>query len=203
MNDDDVVERGIQRRCCCTTATVSERLSSPPPGVWTCKGTGAVSNKWAFAAGKRRRDRARVPRLRTRRATPNQRADWDTRDPRPAPTRLPQHPLQRRRPPPPDAAADRSEILLGCLERLGDVLEPTGVVLGAGTTGVRDLRRDVSRLLRDARRDLVKMRRAVQRDLDRLQKDMSAAAKARPSRARRAATTPSRTAQRRTAASSH
>jgi hypothetical protein len=43
-------------------------------------------------------------------------------------------------------------------------------------TGVRDLRRDVTRLLRDARRDLLKMQRAIQRDLTRLETDLTAAA---------------------------
>ena len=47
---------------------------------------------------------------------------------------------------------------------------------GTVGTGVRDLRRDVTKLLRDARRDLAKMRRAIQRDLDRLQKDVASAA---------------------------
>ncbi len=47
---------------------------------------------------------------------------------------------------------------------------------GSVGTGVRDLRRDVTRLLRDARRDLAKMRRAIQRDLDRLQNDVASAA---------------------------
>ena len=56
-------------------------------------------------------------------------------------------------------------------------------------TGVRDLSRDVNRLLRDARRDLTKMRRALQRDLDRLQKDLTSAATAKPP-ARRRATAP-------------
>ena len=46
---------------------------------------------------------------------------------------------------------------------------------GSVGTGVRDLRRDVTKLLRDARRDLAKMRRAIQRDLDRLQKDVASA----------------------------
>lgn len=56
---------------------------------------------------------------------------------------------------------------------------------GSVGTGVRDLQRDVSKLLRDARRDTVKMGRAVQRDLERLQKDLSAAASvARPSSSR-------------------
>ena len=47
---------------------------------------------------------------------------------------------------------------------------------GSVGTGVRDLRRDVTRLLRDARRDVAKMRRAIQRDLDRLQKDVASSA---------------------------
>jgi len=51
---------------------------------------------------------------------------------------------------------------------------------GSLGTGVRDLRRDLNRLLRDTRRDLLKMRRAVQRDLERLQRDLSAAATAKP-----------------------
>lgn len=63
-----------------------------------------------------------------------------------------------------------------------------GSIGGSVGTGVRDLRRDASKMLRDTRRDLAKMRRAIQRDLDRIQKDLSAAAAAagstRPSRAR-------------------
>ena len=72
---------------------------------------------------------------------------------------------------------------------------------GSVGTGVRDLRRDVNRLLRDARRDLLKMRRAVQRDLERLQKDLSSAPTAKPTgarpaaRARRATRTTARTAR--------
>jgi len=56
---------------------------------------------------------------------------------------------------------------------------------GSLGTGVRDLRRDVNRLLRDARRDLIKMRRAVQGDLERLQRDLTAAATAKPPVSRR------------------
>jgi Ala-tRNA(Pro) deacylase len=74
---------------------------------------------------------------------------------------------------------------------------------GSLGTGVRDLRRDVSRMLRDARRDVLKMRRAIERDLDRLQKDLSSAATAKPPAARRPAATTARTAKRRTAASEH
>lgn len=75
---------------------------------------------------------------------------------------------------------------------------------GSVGTGVRDLRRDVNKLLRDARRDVQKMRRAVQRDLVRLQEDLTNAATAKPSAPRRRATpATTRTAGRRTAASSH
>jgi hypothetical protein len=55
---------------------------------------------------------------------------------------------------------------------------------GSVGTGVRDLRRDVTKLLRDARRDLTKMRRAIERDLDRLQKDLSPASSPTTGRAR-------------------
>ncbi len=72
---------------------------------------------------------------------------------------------------------------------------------GSVGTGVRDLRRDVTKLLRDARRDLTKMRRAIERDLDRLQKDLSHTASSTTGRARatsrasgkRAASKPGRT----------
>ena len=47
-------------------------------------------------------------------------------------------------------------------------------------TGVRDLRRDATKMVRDARRDVDKMRRAIQRDLTRLQKDLGAAASGKP-----------------------
>jgi len=72
---------------------------------------------------------------------------------------------------------------------------------GSLGTAVRDLRRDVTRMLRDARRDVLKMRRAIQRDLDRLQKDLTSAATAKPPAARRPASTTAGTAKRRTAAS--
>ncbi len=74
---------------------------------------------------------------------------------------------------------------------------------GSLGTGVSDLRRDVNRMLRDARRDVLNMRRAVQRDLVRLQKDLSAAATAKPAAARRPAAATARTAKRRTTASEH
>jgi hypothetical protein len=67
---------------------------------------------------------------------------------------------------------------------------------GSLGTGVRDMRRDVSKMLRDSRRDLAKMRRAIQRDLDRIQKDLtSAAAATGPPRSSRATRT-TRTARR-------
>jgi ABC-type transporter Mla subunit MlaD len=55
---------------------------------------------------------------------------------------------------------------------------------GSVGTGVRDLRRDVAKLLRDARRDLTKMRHAIERDLDRFQKDLSPAASSGTGRGR-------------------
>jgi prolyl-tRNA editing enzyme YbaK/EbsC (Cys-tRNA(Pro) deacylase) len=93
------------------------------------------------------------------------------------------------------------------LERIAESLEAAQKDLtsigGSVGTGVRDLRRDVTRMLRDARRDLLKMRRAIQGDLDRLQKDVSAAAAAKPPRARPRRTATTRTAKRQTTASSH
>ena len=94
------------------------------------------------------------------------------------------------------------------LEHIAESLEAAqkdlGAIGGSLGTGVRDLRRDVNRLLRDARRDLLKMRRAIQRDIDRLQKDLTSAATAKPAAPRRTRTTPTaRTAKRQTAASSH
>lgn len=66
------------------------------------------------------------------------------------------------------------------LERITQTLEVAqkdlAAIGGSVGTGVRDLRRDVTKLLRDARRDLGRMRRAIQRDLDRLQKDVTSAA---------------------------
>jgi len=73
--------------------------------------------------------------------------------------------------------ANKLEHISTSLEAAQKDLAAIGGSLG---TGVRDLRRDVDRLLRDARRDLVKMRRAVQRDLEHLQRNLTAAATARP-----------------------
>src|ERR1039458_1958747 len=56
------------------------------------------------------------------------------------------------------------------LEAAHEDLASIGGSLGAG---VRDLSKDVQRILRDARRDLKKMRKALQRDLERLQKDLT------------------------------
>jgi len=62
-----------------------------------------------------------------------------------------------------------------------------GAVGGSVGTGVRDLRRDATKMVRDARRDVLKMRRAVQRDLTRLHKDVGAAAQGKPAAGRRTA----------------
>jgi hypothetical protein len=105
------------------------------------------------------------------------------------------------------AAQARAEDNARRLERVTQSLEAAqkdlSAIGGSLGTGVRDLRRDVNRLLRDARRDLLKMRRAVQRDLDRLQSDLAAAATAKPPARRRAATKTTRTTRRQTTASSH
>lgn len=71
---------------------------------------------------------------------------------------------------------------------------------GSLETGVRDLQRDVTKMLRNARRDIVKLRRALQRDLGRLQTDLVAAA--RPAAPRRATAT-ARESRRHTAAAAH
>lgn len=74
------------------------------------------------------------------------------------------------------------------MQALEAAQEDLSSIRGSVGTGVRDLRRDATKLLRDARRDVVKMRRAVQRDLVRLQKDVGAAAKGKPpARTRRTA----------------
>jgi hypothetical protein len=56
------------------------------------------------------------------------------------------------------------------LEAAQEDLSSIGGSLGAG---VRDLRKDVQRMLRDSRRDLKKMSKALQRDLEQLQKDLT------------------------------
>jgi len=100
-------------------------------------------------------------------------------------------------------AEDNERRLDHVMQSLEAAQKDLGSIGGSLGTGVRDLRRDVNRLLRDARRDVLKMRRAVQRDLDRLQKDLTSAATAKPPAARRPAATTARTARRRTTASEH
>jgi Sec-independent protein translocase protein TatA len=106
--------------------------------------------------------------------------------------------VQRARPTP--VARERVELDARTLERVTKSLEAAQKDLasigGSVGTGVRDLRRDVTKLLRDARRDIGKMSRAIQRDLDRLQRNLTAAATAKPVRSRRT-TPPARTARRR------
>jgi hypothetical protein len=70
------------------------------------------------------------------------------------------------------------------LDRINESLEAAQKDLasigGSVGTGMRDLRRDATRLLRDARRDLLKMRRSLQHDLDRLQRDLTSATTGKP-----------------------
>ena len=70
------------------------------------------------------------------------------------------------------------------IARVKKALETTqkdlSAIRGSVSTGGRDLRKDVSKLLRDARRDVEKMSRAVHRDIGRLQKDLSSVAKPKP-----------------------
>jgi len=100
------------------------------------------------------------------------------------------------------AARSRVEDDARRLERVSASLEAAqkdlAAIGGSLGTGMHDLRRDVNRLLRDARRDLLKMRRAVQRDLERLQRDLTAAATAKPPASRPAHTVASRPARRTT-----
>jgi vacuolar-type H+-ATPase subunit H len=53
--------------------------------------------------------------------------------------------------------------------------------------GVGELRKDLSKLLRDARSHATKMSNATRKDLEKLQKDMMAAAKSKPSKPSRGA----------------
>ena len=128
-----------------------------------------------------------------------------THQPEGAPMPATKKPVPRSRPT--AAARARAEDDVRRLEHVTKSLEAAQKDLtsigGSLGTGVRDLRRDVNRLLRDARRDLMKMRRAVQRDLDRLQKDLTTAATAKPPAPRRATAGTTRTTRRPTAASSH
>jgi hypothetical protein len=93
---------------------------------------------------------------------------------------MPQAKRTKQPPRPAVVAHARAEDDAQRLDRVTQTLEVAQKDLasigGSVGTGVRDLRRDVTKLLRDARRDLAKMRRAIQRDLDRLQKDVASAA---------------------------
>jgi prolyl-tRNA editing enzyme YbaK/EbsC (Cys-tRNA(Pro) deacylase) len=100
-------------------------------------------------------------------------------------------------------AEDNARRLEHITESLGAAQKDLTSIGGSLGTGVRDLSRDVQKLLRAARRDLAKMRRAVQRELDRLQQDLSKTATAKPPARRRAATATTTSAKRRTAAGSH
>jgi len=89
-----------------------------------------------------------------------------------------------RRPAATPAARARAEADDRQLDRLLQTVEAAQKDLasigGSVGVGVRDLRRDATKLLRDARRDMLKMRRAIQRDLARLQRDLGAVAPAKP-----------------------
>jgi hypothetical protein len=86
-------------------------------------------------------------------------------------------------------ARARSEQNHRALTRITRALETAqkdlGAIRGSLGTGAGDLRKDVGALLRAARRDVAKMNRAVRADLERLQKDVSSAARAKPTRAPR------------------
>ncbi len=112
-------------------------------------------------------------------------------------------PTRRARPTP--VARERAEadaVRLEQIQKMLDVAQRDLASIGGTVgTGVRDLRRDVTKLLRDARRDVTKMSRAIQRDLERMQRDMTAVAAGKPVRPARARTAkrPARTARRQTA----
>jgi hypothetical protein len=105
------------------------------------------------------------------------------------------------------AARSRAEDDARRLERVSASLEAAQKDLtaigGSLGTGMRDLGRDVNRLLHDARRDLLKMRRAMQRDIERLQRDLTAAATSKPPVKRSAPTRATKPASRRSAAAVH
>jgi hypothetical protein len=92
------------------------------------------------------------------------------------------------RPRPTQAARARFEKNDRAIGRVTKSLEAAQKDLAAigGTvgTGAGDLRKDVAKLLRDANRHVTKMSKTVRRDLERLQKDVTAASKAKPRRAR-------------------
>ena len=110
-------------------------------------------------------------------------------------------------PQPRAAARARAEDDMRRLDHVSASLEAAqkdlAAIGGSLGTGVRDLSRDVNRLLRDARRDLVKMRRAVQRDVEHLQRDLTAAATAKPPAPRRAHTRATKRATHRPVAAPH
>lgn len=99
-------------------------------------------------------------------------------------------------------AEDNDRRLEQAIQSLEAAQKDLAAIGGSLGTGVRDLRRNLLRLLRDARRDTLKLRRAVQRDLSRLQKDLSAAATAKPASTRRQVAKATRTPRRQTAARS-
>lgn len=77
-------------------------------------------------------------------------------------------------------------------------LSSLGGSIGAG---MKDLRKDLSKLLKDARRDVRRMGVATKKDIERLQKDLTATARSRgDSAGRRRGSDGSGSASRRTAA---
>lgn len=84
------------------------------------------------------------------------------------------------------AARARCEQNSHAVARIKEALEATQremtAMRGSLEVGGKDLRKEVAKRLRDARRDVEKMNTTVRRDLQRLQKDISGAAKAKPSR---------------------
>jgi len=105
------------------------------------------------------------------------------------------------------AARARAEEDARRLERISASLDAAqkdlAAIGGSVGVGMRDLRRDLTRLFRDARRDLLKMRRAVQRNVEHLQRDLTAAAVAKAPASRRAPTRATSPANRRPAAAPH
>jgi len=105
------------------------------------------------------------------------------------------------------AAHARAENDARTLEHINASLEAAqkdlAAIGGSLGIGMRDLGRDVNKLLRDARRDLLKMRRALLRDVERLQRDLTAAATAKPPASRRAPGAAPKPASRRPVATAH
>lgn len=104
-----------------------------------------------------------------------------------------------------ERARERYEENGRVIRRIADSLDVAqadlGKLRGSVGAGVGDLRRDLTKLLRDARRDATKMGKATRKDLERLQKDMVAAARAKPngSAARKSRTPNTRARSRRAA----